>query len=124
MFEKSGLKFPDPQERAGVLAVLFAGIKEEDDPRNLVSEFRQNTERILQNLDAQIVPLLTNEADRTMWACVMRICVSKLRTITMNLAVWGTSEWSWEEVNNAMGYIRATIESGEIAYLGTAKRSA
>ena len=95
------------------MTFFFANLKDEADPFGLVSKYRQDVEKTLQNLDARMCAIMNVIDDRIMWASKMRSCHRMMRVITMNLAVWGKPEWSWDEVAEAMAFLRAITQGAE-----------
>lgn len=99
---------------ARIYGEAFLDLKKENDPYLLVSNYRQGVEDQLKHLDEKMSVVLTDISDRTMWADRMRSCIKMMRTISMNLAVWGKPEWDWGEIAGAMGYLRAVTEGAEM----------
>ncbi|MEK7135920.1 MAG: hypothetical protein AAB831_02035 [Patescibacteria group bacterium] len=99
------------------LGDLFIALKDEADPFTAVSGYRESVEETLKSLDERMCLIMRDLNDRTTWANRMRGCHRMMRIITMNLAVWGKPEWNWEEVAEAMGFLRAVTEGAEMTLM-------
>ena len=96
-----------------VMSAAFASLEHAADPFALVSEYRNCIEEQLKNFDEKMCSIMDDLNDRTTWADRMRNCHKMMRVLTMNLAFWGKPEWNWNEVSEAMAYLRAVAEGAE-----------
>ncbi len=120
--ERSRLDSPEGiEDGRRVYASMFLSIKDEPHALELVSNYREGVEKTLKRLDEEMCAIMDDLGDRTTWAVRMRECNARLRALTMNLAFWGKPEWSWEEVAEAMGFLRSITE-GTDSTLGRNER--
>ena len=102
------------QRGANIMTPMFSDLKDEPDPFALVSEYRRNIEDVLKHLDERMCAIMTNQSDRVMWAVRMGSCQRMMRALTMNLAVYGKTECDWNEIGQAMAFLRAVTEGAEL----------
>lgn len=99
---------------ARIYGAMFTEIQKEQNPFELLSNYREGVEKTLEHQDERMCKIMHDLGDRTMWASRMRMCHTAMRVMTMNLAVWGKPEFSWEETSGAMGLLRAITEGADI----------